>query len=115
MKQEPPHLWFGSSSVRSELHYDNVHNIYVQVLGKKTFYLSPVNGSSQYSQFYMYPRMHPSHRHSQIGFPGPVRATNGAFDDVVEGVDHLTSKLKPKAQMTKVTLGPGDALYIPAL
>ena len=35
------HFWFGPAGVRTRLHYDMSHNLFVQLFGHKTFFLAP--------------------------------------------------------------------------
>ena len=64
-------LWMGSQGVTSALHYDQQHNIYVQLHGTKRFLLSP---PSAVGNAKLFPRVHACHRHSildLIGWPSP--------------------------------------------
>lgn len=85
------------------MHYDMYTNSYVQLRGRKTFYLSP---PESHDLLHLRPALHPAHRSSQLG-------------DVVKHFASLESNYREREShqpaIYKVTLQPGDVLYIPAL
>ena len=56
-------LWAGVAGVSSPLHHDAAHNVYAQLVGRKRFVLFAPDESPY---LYVYPRMHPSTRQSQV-------------------------------------------------
>ena len=84
------HVWLGCDGIRTPLHYDLVHNVFVQVHGTKRFLLGPP-GAIAAAQ--LFPHFHPSSRQSQL-------------DDT-----HIAAI----PGLTEVILRAGDVLYIPPL
>lgn len=68
-------LWVSKSPTTMTMHYDLLHNFYCQIHGKKKFVLFP---PSDAKHLYLFPRLHPSSRMSQIDpnqldkFPGSL-------------------------------------------
>jgi len=91
-------LWSGSNNITTPLHYDVTHNFYVQIRGRKRFVLFP---PKDWRKLYLFPRVHPSSRSSQIAAQMPDVDTK-SFPDF-EG-----------AQPYEVVLEAGDVLFIPA-
>lgn len=88
-----PYLWMGASGAVTPTHYDNYHNMYVQVQGRKTFILFP---PSAFDLFKLYPSLHPAHRSAQV----LLQQASGTSADVVA---------------FQCTLEPGEILFLPAL
>jgi len=91
-------MWSGTDNVTTPLHYDVTHNFYVQVKGRKRFVLFP---PSDWRKLYLYPRIHPSTRMSQVAssFPNVDLEKFPKFKD---------------ASPYEVVLEAGDVLFIPA-
>ncbi|KDO21386.1 hypothetical protein SPRG_13699 [Saprolegnia parasitica CBS 223.65] len=93
-------LWLGGPRVVANLHYDATHNLFHQVVGYKRFLLFP---PSAHASLYLFSRLHPNHRQSQLDLTLPrhkLRAAFPAFADVEE-------------TMLDVALAPGETLYLP--
>eukprot|EP00939_MAST-03C_sp_MAST-3C-sp1_P003183 g3183.t1 len=91
-------LWSGTDNITTPLHYDVTHNFYVQIRGRKRFVLFP---PKDWRKLYLYPRVHPSSRSSQIASQFP-------------NVDLERFPLFKDAQPYEVVLEAGDVLVIPA-
>jgi hypothetical protein len=136
-------LWMGGPGVTSPLHYDGVHNSFVQIHGYKRFVLFP---PENFNELYLFPRLHPSSRQSQLDdaifmhanlTSDSASASNGsplhpslnepaanflAFPQLVEH-DSETARRQDSGSraprsatltaMQEVVVGPGDILYIP--
>ena len=83
-------LWLSTANVTAQLHYDESHNIFVHVKGKKTFYLLP---PSEHWKLFIHPYLHPISRQSSLTFSIPPANST--------------------LQFLQVTLGPGEMLYLP--
>lgn len=90
-------LWLSSPEVALHTHFDQDHNFFVQIHGRKRIVLFPPSASDW---LYPYPRTHPLWHKSQVDFQRPVRSVFPDYDRA------LSSALQ-------VTLEPGDLLYIP--
>ncbi|EPZ35584.1 Cupin-like domain-containing protein [Rozella allomycis CSF55] len=88
-------VWFGGSNTISPLHYDNYNNILVQAVGYKFLRLIDPEFSSS-----LYPMDGELYNTSQINVMHPNYEKYPKFNNV---------------PFIDVTLGPGDALYIPPL
>lgn len=102
-KVEEVNAWFGGPGVTTPLHYDAMHNSYAQVRGQKRFILFP---AKQHKNLYLFPRIHPSSRMSQVDLQEQSAGSTkkpSLFQDFAKAAPHAV----------EVTLGPGDALYIP--
>ena len=91
-------MWSGTDNVTTPLHYDVTHNFYVQVKGRKRFILF---APKDYNNIYLYPRIHPSTRMSQVASSFP-------------NVDLEKFPKFENAQPYEVVLEAGDVLFIPA-
>eukprot|EP00040_Diaphanoeca_grandis_P009014 m.47250 g.47250 ORF g.47250 m.47250 type:complete len:796 (-) comp20448_c1_seq1:160-2547(-) len=95
-KLQKQFLWLSSAGTVTNTHFDQDHNIFVQLVGKKRFTLFP---ASAHRRMHSYPRLHPLWHKSQVNIENP---------DFVKFGDY------PKqSERWVVTVGPGDALYIP--
>lgn len=56
-------LWMGGRATRAQPHYDQAHNVFVQVCGRKTVWLAP---PENIPDFYLYPDLHPAARQSKV-------------------------------------------------
>jgi hypothetical protein len=90
-------LWMSSPGGRTHLHFDQDHNVFVQLVGTKRFTLYP---AADHHRLLPFPRLHPLWHKAQVEFPVP-----GVVDD---------GRLRCAAgRRQQVTVGPGDVLYIP--
>ncbi|KAM3456467.1 hypothetical protein MY3296_001746 [Beauveria thailandica] len=117
--QRPPeaiNMWIGNSRSVTATHKDSYENIYVQIRGRKHFVL-----------------LSPLHHHCMNEKPLPpatyARASHGqlslSLDQDADPVPVVTwdpdhpdrncTSLSPLAQPVRVTLEPGDMLYLPAM
>ena len=110
-KPDAINLWIGNSRSTTALHRDNYENIYCQILGSKEFVLlSPVETACVNEQFLpvatydasmeIIPDDPPVHTPSAIWDPDRPKGSPTRFS-------HLTRPIR-------VTLLPGDMLYLPA-
>ncbi|KAE8411022.1 cupin-like domain-containing protein [Aspergillus pseudocaelatus] len=108
-------LWIGNSKSVTAMHKDNYENIYVQVLGRKHFVLFPA-------------LCHPCVNEKPLQPATYVRTDDGLvlqMDDNDEPVPFPTwdpdrpsennTPFSQYAQPLRVTLNPGDMLYLPAM
>ncbi|PFH58118.1 hypothetical protein XA68_14122 [Ophiocordyceps unilateralis] len=116
--QKPPdavNLWIGNSHSSTAIHKDNFENIFVQIRGRKHFVLMP-------------PLCHACMNEKLLPQATYVRSDDGLFlrpDEHGEPVpfatwdpDDPTASSTPVshlAQPLRVTLEPGDMLYLPAM
>jgi peptidyl-lysine (3S)-dioxygenase / protease len=117
--QRPPeavNLWVGNSRSVTALHRDNYENIYVQVLGRKHFTLLPPVCQPCVSETSL-----PAATFARVdGSELALRQDDGG-DEVpfpLWDPDLPEEKATPYsalARPTRVTLEPGDMLYLPAL
>lgn len=62
-------LWMGGRGTRAQPHYDQAHNVFVQLRGQKTVWLAP---PEHVADFYPFPSGHPASRQSRVsGGAGP--------------------------------------------
>eukprot|EP00050_Salpingoeca_kvevrii_P020702 m.101793 g.101793 ORF g.101793 m.101793 type:complete len:430 (-) comp8976_c0_seq6:88-1377(-) len=83
-----PNLWLAGAQTASTGHYDTSDNIYVPILGKKTFYVGPPEINEQLG---LYPVLHQHYRQTQAVFPAV-----------------------PRPDVLEITVEPGQALFLPA-
>lgn len=128
LQQSPDaiNFWLGSSRSTTSLHKDNYENIYVQVLGKKHFTLMPpveaacVNEKAIPAAKYA-PRkgdfgdLQEEYLHDlEMQMDEPARTVNWALWDPDEP-DVRPTEFSTLSKPVKVTLEPGDMLYLPAM
>ncbi len=127
--QRPPeaiNLWIGNSRSITAMHRDNYENIYVQILGRKHFVLLPplcqpcVNEQSLEQYTYKRTSEPGSHEGPLELVPeqeGPPQAENkipfATWDP--EAPNLRTTPYTGLAEPLRVTLEPGDMLYLPAM
>jgi hypothetical protein len=88
-------IWMGHFAVTAPCHYDSYHNVYVQIRGKKTFYLaSPISRNI----LRQYPFIHPSHAQCQVRLNPTLNAS------LSDEIDIFVAELEP-----------GDVLYLPPM
>ena len=99
-------VWMGNQGVTAQLHYDRSFNMFVQVVGQKSFYLFPPTAS-----FSLFPSFSGSRRQCRYQFP--------LLDSATCDGDHPRSAARsstddgPAPTATLATLQPGDLLYVP--
>ncbi len=116
--QKPPeaiNLWIGNSRSVTALHKDNYENIYVQVLGQKHFVLLPSLCSPCVSERSLRPATYARRGDGRL----ELRLEDGDLvpfatwdPDEPAANSSLYSHL---ASPLRVTLNPGDMLYLPAM
>ena len=92
-------IWIGSKGVVTRLHYDIPNNMFIQIKGKKTFYIYPPSLSLKF-----YPYLHPAARKSRF----VDILTNETNDE-----SDLLQQIKKHQQVFE--LNEGDVLYIPSM
>ncbi len=92
--------WVSCDGVKAQTHFDKSANFFVNVMGRRTFTLSP---PTDWEGMYLFPALHPSYHQSQV-----IRSE---FRNIFD-----TAHKYPRAaavQEHTVTLNPGDVLYVP--
>jgi len=100
------YLWVGSAGATTTFHYDDSHNCYAQLIGRKRFWLLPPEA---HHSLHLYPQVHPSERQSQV----PWQPTPGKWK--LRG--DAGFKFFAFAKLSRVLvadLKPGDVLLLPA-
>lgn len=108
-------MWIGNSRSETALHRDNYENIYVQIAGQKHFVLLPALCQPCLNEQNLRPATY-------------VREADGLELRLEEDGDHVpfatwdpdfpdehTTVYSHLAEPMKVTLDPGDMLYLPAM
>jgi len=90
-----PMMWLSHPGVVAQTHYDTQHNVFVQVLGSKRFFLFAPK-----TELYAYPNIHRSYRQSQVHLE-------------VSDSDRFPLVNPANTTAFEVVLNPGDVLYIP--
>ena len=111
------HVWWGGAGTRSTPHYDQSHNMFLQIVGEKKFWLA---SPKYFTQFQVYPLHNPSGRHSQLanGWPwwNTTKYPYATAEDDALLRKHLPSNHElGELRMQEAHLRPGDLLYIPSL
>ncbi|ERS95798.1 hypothetical protein HMPREF1624_07874 [Sporothrix schenckii ATCC 58251] len=115
---EAINLWIGNSHSVTAMHRDNYENIYVQILGQKHFVLLPplcqpcVN--EQYLPQYSYAPSDGGLTLAPEGADGPNNRVPFAVWDP-DAPSANTTPYSGLAEPMRVTLNPGDMLYLPAM
>lgn len=94
-------LWMGSANITAYMHYDESHNLFAQIYGRKRFVLLP---PECHRYFKLHPHLHSSQRNVQ--FDG----SKIELPDLLLS-SMLTASKPPLAY--EVSLSPGDVLYLP--
>ncbi|KAH6892009.1 putative pla2g4b [Thelonectria olida] len=108
-------LWIGNSKSVTALHKDNYENIYVQVLGRKHFVLFP---SLCHPFVNEQPLLPATYTRTKDGLALQMDANGEAVPFATWDPDNLTenaTEFSHLAQPVRVTLNPGDMLYLPAM
>lgn len=88
-------MWISSPGMITHAHFDQDHNVFVQLVGRKRFTLwTP----SQHELMYAYPRVHPMWHKSRLNIRDPDLWSFPGFS---------------QARAVEAELGPGDVLYVP--
>ena len=58
-----PYVWIGEALSRTPTHYDYFNNVYLQVYGRKTFYLAP---PALHQGLRIRSALHPAHRSTEL-------------------------------------------------
>ncbi|KFH46293.1 JmjC domain-containing protein-like protein [Hapsidospora chrysogenum ATCC 11550] len=108
-------LWIGNSRSVTALHRDPMENIYVQVIGKKHFVLLPPLFHACVNEKLLLPATYARSgrgldlRVDQDAEPVPLATWDPDVPEV--NATEFSSLVKP----LRVTLNPGDMLYLPAM
>ena len=86
-------LWISTRGTSTHFHFDQDHNFFAQIVGRKRFTLIP---ASRFRDMHLFPRLHPLWHKSQIHKRCPI----SKFADYTS-VDAL-----------RAVLEPGDVLYV---
>ncbi|OAA45254.1 Transcription factor jumonji/aspartyl beta-hydroxylase [Beauveria brongniartii RCEF 3172] len=117
--QKPPeaiNMWIGNSRSVTATHKDSYENIYVQIRGRKHFVLlSPLHHHCM-NEKPLQPATYARASHGQLSLSldqdaDPVPVVTWDPDHP----DRNCASLSPLAQPVRVTLEPGDMLYLPAM
>lgn len=111
---EAVNLWLGNSKSVSALHQDNYENIYCQIIGKKHFVLLPPLSSPCVAEQDLKPASY-IHRDGKLDILEEegmaVRFPTWNPDNPNERATRYSCLASP----IRITLEPGDILYLPAL
>ena len=89
--------WLGCAGVSMNAHYDLSHNVFVHILGQKTFFLLPPTASSS---LYVHGKGHPQFRTSRIPDLAHVPLREFPLFEAI-------------GELWVADLEPGDVLYVP--
>jgi len=110
-KQSGIHCRFGMSGVISEAHYDGSRNMIALLSGERRYILSHPN---QCQNLYLYPKSHPSSRHSEIDWSNvPNKKGNASTVSAEEASFHERFPKFANATANEIVLQAGDVLYLP--
>jgi len=90
-------LWIGTAGATTPLHYDGMHNFFVQLHGSKRFSLA---SPSEWDKVYLYPKFHLKDRNAMVNISNPDLDTYPRFADAV---------------IAEVVVTRGDVLYVPPM
>lgn len=120
--QRPPeavNLWIGNSRSVTAMHRDNYENIYVQILGRKHFVLFPPLCQPCVNEQLLQPY---TYRRSEDGARLDLTPDDVPEEEAVpfatwdpDRPEENTTAYSSLAQPMRVTLNPGDMLYLPAM
>ena len=99
-------LWIGGKSI-SRMHYDNLDNLFAQVVGSKTFVLSPPDAGAAIQGGRRLRKAARAYTHPG----GFAREGGGVMHETV--LNYLSVDRPASLPTVSVTLGPGDMLYLP--
>ena len=92
-------VWLGKTGLKTYLHFDSTHNFFIQLQGRKRFFLFPPN-----STLYAYPVLHPHSSHSQVNL---TRPRDSLFYTQFPQINNTLKNI------LIVDVERGDVLYIP--
>ncbi|KAF7562559.1 hypothetical protein G7046_g1572 [Stylonectria norvegica] len=117
--QKPPdavNLWIGNSRSVTALHKDNYENIYVQVLGRKHFVLLPPLCHPCVNERPLQPATYARHTDDSLALSMDSGAETVPFATWDPDVPRANATpFSHLAKPMRVTLCPGDMLYLPAM
>ena len=90
-------LWISTPGTSTHFHFDQDHNFFAQIVGRKRFTLIP---ASRFRDMHLFPRLHPLWHKSQVHKRCPNLKRLSKFADY-ESVNAL-----------RAVLEPGDVLYV---
>ena len=100
-------LWLASGGLGHDNHFDAIANVFFHLHGTKHMVLCAPDEILR--KGHLYPSMHPSARHSQVRWSSSLPDTRQMLD--------FPNAVKPEfnaSAQLRVTLRPGDVLYMPA-
>eukprot|EP00736_Rhodelphis_marinus_P013635 Rmarinus@m.987 len=99
--RRPPkvNVWAGTVGAVTQMHYDEWHNLFFQLHGRKRFTLVP---QRFWRELHLYPSYHPGDHMSQVDFYKKNKELYGDAYGLVNGI-----------QKADVILRPGEVLYVP--
>ena len=100
-------VWIGSRGAVTPCHYDEMHNVFVQLHGAKRFTLWP---PSAWRHLYLAPKYDAQHRNIDRAVHADMRARRGAAR-----FDRFPSLRFARRAARTVELAPGEMLYLPPL
>lgn len=103
--QSNQYLWLSSAGVSTHTHFDQDHNIFLQLAGSKKVTLFPPGA---HETLYPFPRLHPLWHKSKVVF-----ANKTAFAAGGSGGRLFPGYVAALEAAQEVVLHPGDLLYIP--
>lgn len=104
-------LWLGGAGAATPTHYDDAHNVYVQLYGVKRFYLFP---PWRHKAMAVYPVAHPHDRQAQVPWTPTLDAAELAAARATWPAFWAAADDGTPASAYCVTLHPGDRLLLPA-
>ena len=100
--------WIAGAGQATPAHYDVSGNMYVQVHGRKRFVLFPPSAARY---LYLFPKIHPADRSTQIDFDASIDSIQETFFDFEP--DEWSDDGCDGDAPVLVDLRPGEVLYIP--
>ncbi|KAF5585211.1 phospholipase [Fusarium pseudoanthophilum] len=108
-------LWIGNSKSVTAMHKDNYENIYVQILGRKHFVLLPSLCHPCVNEQPLKPATYTRKENSMELKMDPDDETVPFAIWDPDKPEHNATKFSHLARPLRVTLNPGDMLYLPAM
>ncbi len=120
-------IWLSSGNASTPLHYDTSMNVFIQLRGRKRFWLLPPDAATSlpmepvhspgHRQLATRALSHGSREHGGVGQTQCLPYNEGLSGTSAETISEqaLAAVLSPSVieQLQMVELGPGDALYLP--
>jgi len=108
------HVWLGHQGVNARVHYDAVHNFYIQFHGTKRFVLFPPSAALS---LYLFPKWHHNARQSQIDLfriqHAHIHAHTGGIDKYIKQFPLFANEHQGPLRALVVDVQPGEVLYLP--